>query len=57
MSKTHNKYSKNFSNGFDDTHHVTKKIKEVQHKKIDKHVDNALKAKDLQKIIVLEEQY
>lgn len=57
MSKTHNKYSKSFTNGFDDTHHVAKKLKEQQSKKIEKHVDNALKTKDLFKIMVLEEQY
>ena len=57
MSKTHNKYSKNFSNGFDDTHHVTKKFKDLKIKKNDKHVNNAIKAKDLSKIMVLEEQH
>lgn len=55
MSKTHNKYSKSFINGFDDTHHVAKKVKVVYYKKIDKQVDNVLKAKDLNRIMVLEE--
>jgi hypothetical protein len=55
MSKTHNKYSKNFINGFDDTHHIAKKQKELSKKKIEKQVDNTLKAKDLNKILVLEE--
>lgn len=57
MSKTHNKYSKNFSNGFDDTHHVSKKLKEQQQKKIEKHVDNALKARNLFRLTAIEEQY
>lgn len=57
MSKTHNKYSKNFGNGYDDTHHVAKKIREVKNKKTDKHVDNALKTKDLSRVMVIEEQY
>ena len=57
MSKTHNKFSRNFSNGYDDTHHVAKKVKEVKQKKIHNHVDSALKSKDLTKIVVLEEQY
>lgn len=57
MSKTHNKYSKNFNNGYDDTHHVAKKIREARNKKTNKHFDNALKTKDISKVIVLEEQY
>lgn len=57
MSKTHNKYSKNFLNGYDDTHHVAKKIRELKNKKTDKHVDNALKSKDLFRVMVIEEQY
>ena len=57
MSKTRNKFSRNFSNGYDDTHHVAKKVKEVKHKKIEKHVDDALKTRDLSRILVLEEQY
>ena len=56
MSKTHNKYSKNFLNGYDDTHHIAKKQKELSKKKIEKHVDNALRARDLNRIMVLEEQ-
>ena len=56
MSKTHNKYSKNFINGFDDTHHIAKKQKELSKKKIEKQVDNVLRARDLNKIMVLEEQ-
>lgn len=57
MSKTHNKFSKSFNNGFDDTHHVAKKLKETHTKKIEKHVDNALKSKDLNRVLVLEERY
>lgn len=57
MSKTHNKYSKSFTNGYDDTHHVAKKLKETITKKIEKHVDNALKTKDINKVLVLEERY
>lgn len=57
MSKTHNKYSKSFTNGYDDTHHTSQKFKDLKQKKNEKHLDNAFRAKDLPKILVLEEQH
>jgi len=55
MSKTKPKSFKNFVNGFDDTHHNTKKYKELKFKKTQKQIDNAFRSKDLNKILTIEE--